>query len=196
MKINSFFKLVAAIVVSELAGVVGSFFTAPSIPTWYVTLIKPEFAPPNWVFAPVWTILFLLMGMAAFLVWNKGWERKNVRIALGIFGSQLILNTLWSIIFFGQQNPGLALLEIVLLWLAILATIIAFYKISRPAAYLLVPYILWVSFASYLNYSIWVLNRDNTGGQTLCTQEARLCSDGSYVGRTGPNCEFAACPGE
>lgn len=196
MRINSFFKLIVAIVVSELAGIVGSFFTASSIPIWYVTLIKPEFAPPNWVFAPVWTILFLLMGIATFLVWNKGLERKDVRIALGTFGSQLILNTLWSIIFFGQQSPGLALLEIALLWLAILATIIAFYKISRPAAYLLIPYILWVSFASYLNYSIWMLNRDNTGGQTLCTQEARLCSDGSYVGRTGPNCEFAACSGE
>lgn len=196
MKINNIFKLIIAIVISELAGIIGSIFTAPSIPTWYATLVKPEFAPPNWIFAPVWSTLFLLMGIAAFLVWSKGLTRKDVRIALGIFGLQLILNTLWSVIFFGQQNPGLARLEIALLWLAIWATIIAFYKISRPAAYLLIPYILWVTFASYLNYSIWALNGDTTAGQTLCTQEAKLCPDGSYVGRTGSNCEFAACPRE
>lgn len=128
MKINNIFKLIIAIVVSECAGIIGSVFTAPSIPTWYVTLVKPEFSPPNWVFAPVWTTLFLLMGIAAFLVWQNGLERKDVRIALGIFILQLVLNTTWSIIFFGQHNPGLALLEIVLLWVAIVATIISFYK--------------------------------------------------------------------
>ncbi|MEX1997825.1 MAG: TspO/MBR family protein [Candidatus Andersenbacteria bacterium] len=196
MSVNSVLKLVVAIAVSELAGIIGSFVTTPSIPTWYAMLHQPEFSPPNWVFAPVWTTLFLLMGIAAFLVWNKGLGRKDARIALSIFGLQLILNTAWSIIFFGQQNPGLALLEIAVLWLAILATILVFYKISRPAAYLLIPYILWVSFASYLNYSIWALNQDDAGGRTFCTQEAKLCPDGSYVGRTGPNCEFAACPGE
>lgn len=194
MSIGNFLRLVAAITVSELAGIIGSLSTASAIPTWYAALVKPVFAPPNWVFAPVWTTLFLLMGIAAFLVWGKGWGRKGVRIALGLFGIQLVLNTFWSVIFFGQQGPGLAFLEIIFLWLAILATIIGFYKVSRPAAYLLVPYILWVSFAGYLNYSIWVLNRDGAGEQTFCTQEAKLCPDGSYVGRTGPKCEFVVCP--
>jgi tryptophan-rich sensory protein len=98
------------------------------------------------------------MGVAAFLVWKRGLERRDVRIALGIFVGQLALNTLWSILFFGLQSPGAAFVEIVILWFAILATIVAFARISRPAAWLLVPYILWVSFASYLNFSIWMLN--------------------------------------
>lgn len=192
MKINNIFKLIIAIVVSELAGIIGSVFTAPAISTWYATLVKPELSPPNWLFAPVWTTLFLLMGIAAWLIWRIGLERHDVRLALGIFILQLILNTLWSFIFFGQQNLGLALAEIIVLWLAIVATILAFYKLSRPAAYLLIPYILWVSFAGYLTYSFWALN----GGEpTYCTQEAKLCPDGSYVGRTGPQCEFSACPG-
>lgn len=151
-------KLIIAIIVSEGAGIIGSFFTTPSIPGWYRGLAKPELAPPNWIFGPVWTTLFLLMGIAAFLVWKRGLDRRNVRIALGIFLIQLALNTLWSVIFFGLQNPGLAFAEIIVLWLAILATIIAFAKISRTAAWLLVPYILWVSFAGYLNYAIWMLN--------------------------------------
>lgn len=151
-------KLVIAIGVSEAAGVIGSFFTAPSIPGWYAGLVKPELAPPNWVFGPVWTTLFALMGIAAFLVWKKGWGRKNVQVALAIFGGQLMLNLLWSILFFGLRSPGAALVEICFLWLAIWATIIAFGRISRAAAWLLVPYVLWVSFAAYLNYAIWMLN--------------------------------------
>lgn len=151
-------KLVFAIVLSEIAGIVGSLFTAPSIPTWYVTLARPEFSPPNWVFAPVWTTLFALMGIAAYLVWIKGLDQKNVKTALSIFIFQLILNTLWSIIFFGMQSPGAAFIEIIVLWFAILATIVTFAKISRVAAWLLVPYIVWVSFAGYLNYFIWILN--------------------------------------
>lgn len=187
-------KLIIAIVVSELAGIIGSVFTTPSIAGWYAGIVKPALNPPAWVFGPVWTTLFALMGIAAFLVWKKGLDRRDVKIALGIFFGQLVLNTLWSIIFFGLHSPGGALIEIVFLWLAILATIIAFAKISKPAAWLLVPYILWVSFAGYLNFSTWQLN--STGpGQIACTQEAKLCPDGSYVGRTGPKCEFAACPG-
>ncbi len=151
-------KLIIAIVVSELAGIIGSVFTAPSIAGWYATLVKPILNPPAWVFGPVWTTLFALMGIAAFLVWKKGLDRRDEKIALGIFLGQLVLNTLWSIIFFGLHSPVGALIEIVFLWLAILATIIAFAKISKPAAWLLVPYILWVSFAAYLNYSIWMLN--------------------------------------
>ena len=151
-------KLLAAIVVSELAGGIGSIFTMKSIAGWYATLIKPEFSPPNWIFGPVWTTLYALMGIAAFLVWRKGFDRKDVKIALGIFLGQLVLNTLWSIIFFGLQSPAGAFAEIIFLWLTILATIIAFARISKPAAWLLVPYIFWVSFAAYLNYSIWILN--------------------------------------
>ena len=158
MKIKNTFKLIIAVVISELAGIIGLVFTTPSIPTWYVTLARPALNPPAWVFGPVWTTLFALMGIAAFLVWRKGLDRRDVKIALGIFIGQLVLNTLWSIIFFCLHNPGAAFVEIIFLWLAILATIVAFVKISKPAAWLLVPYILWVSFASYLNYSIWVLN--------------------------------------
>lgn len=158
MKITKIFKLIIAIVVCELAGVIGSIFTTPSIANWYATLAKPEFAPPNWVFAPVWTALFALMGIAVFLVWEKGFEIKSVRIALSIFISQLILNILWSVIFFGLHSPQAAFFEIILLWFVILAAIVIFYKISKPAAWLLTPYILWVTLASYLNYMIWILN--------------------------------------
>ncbi|OGC88576.1 TspO protein [Candidatus Adlerbacteria bacterium RIFOXYC1_FULL_48_26] len=147
--------LIGFIALSEAAGIVGSFFTAPSIAGWYATLTKPDIAPPNWIFAPVWTTLFLLMGIAAFLVWRT---RKNTRTALGLFGLQLALNVLWSLLFFGLQNPGAALAEITLLWLSIAATMVAFAKFSKPAAWLLVPYIAWVSFAGYLNFLLWSLN--------------------------------------
>jgi len=158
MKIKDWLVLIGFVVLAEGAGIFGSVFTASSIPTWYATLARPEFAPPNWIFAPVWTTLFLLMGIAAFLVWRKGIGRTDVKIALGIFAVQLVLNVLWSVIFFGLQNPGGAFVEIIVLWLAIVATIITFVKISRPAAWLLAPYIAWVSFAAYLNYSFWMLN--------------------------------------
>lgn len=193
MKINNVLKLVIAIAVCEAAGIIGSVFTAPSIPTWYAGLVKPALNPPAWVFAPVWTTLFALMGIAAFLIWKQGLGRKDVKIALGIFIGQLVLNTLWSVIFFGLKNPGAAFAELILLWLAILATMAAFCKISKPAAWLLLPYFFWVSFAGYLNYSIWQLLPAGPE-QVVCTQEAKLCPDGSYVGRSGPNCEFAACP--
>jgi len=158
MRINSFFKLVFAVVVSELAGIIGSIFTISAIPNWYAGLVKPALNPPAWVFGPVWTTLYALMGIAAFLVWKNGWEKKEVKMALGVFGIQLFLNAIWSIIFFGLHSPAWALVDIVALWLTIVWTIAVFYKISKPAAYLLLPYILWVSFALYLNYSIWILN--------------------------------------
>ncbi|PJE51123.1 MAG: TspO protein [Candidatus Yanofskybacteria bacterium CG10_big_fil_rev_8_21_14_0_10_36_16] len=158
MKINIFFKLVIAITVSQSAGVIGSLFTFSAIPNWYATITKPALNPPAWVFGPVWTILYTLMGVAAFLVWRNGWSQRSVRTALSIFGFQLLLNAIWSIIFFGFKNPGLALVDIVVLWFAIVWTIKVFYKISKLAAYLLVPYLLWVSFATYLNYAIWALN--------------------------------------
>lgn len=151
-------KVAAAIALCEAAGVVGSFYTAQSIPTWYATLARPELAPPNWVFGPVWTTLFALMGIALYLVWKKGANTRTGKTALTIFAVQLVLNVLWSVIFFGARSPGGALLEIALLWFAIAATIIAFKRISLAAAWLLAPYFLWVSFAMYLNYAIWVLN--------------------------------------
>lgn len=158
MSISNPLKLIISLLIPQLAGLVGSLFTTPSIAGWYSTLARPELAPPNWIFGPVWTTLFVLMGIAVFLVWKKGLDRKDVKMALAIFIGQLILNTLWSIIFFGLHSPGLAFVEIIFLWLAILATIITFAKISKPAAWLLVPYIIWVSFAGYLNYLIWVIN--------------------------------------
>ena len=159
MKSGDFLKLVISIVVSQSAGLIGAFYTTPSISGWYQTLAKPELAPPNWIFAPVWTTLFFLMGIAAYLIWKKGLVRQDVKVALGFFVVQLILNTLWSIIFFGAHALGWALLDIVLLWLAILATTLSFWKISRVAGSLMIPYLLWVSFAIYLNYSIFILNR-------------------------------------
>ena len=158
MKINNTLKLIIAIVVSELAGIIGSVFTIPSITGWYNSLVKPDLAPPNWIFGPVWTMLFVLMGISAALIWRQGLDRQDTRIALGIFIGQLVLNTLWSIIFFGLHSPVGAFVEIIFLWLAILAMIIAFSRISKPAAWLLLPYILWVTFAGYLNYMIWILN--------------------------------------
>lgn len=152
------FKISLAIIISELAGIIGSLFTASAIPTWYATLAKPELNPPSWVFGPVWVTLYAMMGMASYLIWEKGFEKKAVKVALSLFAFQLVLNALWSIIFFGMQNPGLALIDIALMWISILATIIAFHKVSKVAAYLLIPYLLWVSFATYLNYAIWTLN--------------------------------------
>ena len=158
MSIINFLKLILCIAVAQAAGLVGSIFTVSAINTWYATLARPELAPPNWIFAPVWTTLYVLMGIAAFLVWQKGLKKKEVKVALAIFGVQLVLNTLWSIIFFALQSPGWAFVEIIFLWVAIVATIVAFSKVSKPAAWLLAPYILWVSFAGYLNFMIFWLN--------------------------------------
>lgn len=158
MSTKHFLKLIVAIGASLSAGIIGSLFTAPAIPGWYAGLVKPALNPPSWIFGPVWTTLYVLMGIAAFLVWKSGWGRKEVRTALGVFGLQLLLNASWSVVFFGLQSPGWALVNIVALWFAIVWTMVLFYTISRPATYLLVPYILWVSFATYLNYALWILN--------------------------------------
>lgn len=151
-------RLAIALIVPQAAGALGSVFTASAIPAWYDTLVRPDIAPPNGAFAPVWTLLFLLMGIAWYLVWRKGWSAKGVALASWLFFAQLALNVLWSVLFFGLRNPGLALVEIGILWLAILATAAAFFKVSRTAALLLVPYLLWVAFAAYLNYLFWALN--------------------------------------
>jgi tryptophan-rich sensory protein len=158
MKINSFAKLYITIGVSLLAGFIGSIFTMSAVTTWYTTLVRPVLSPPNWVFGPVWTTLYILMGISAFLIWKNGLDRKDVRKALAVFGLQLILNTTWSIIFFNLQSPAWAFVNIVAMWIAIVWTMILFYKISRPAMWLLLPYIMWVSFAGYLNLMIWILN--------------------------------------
>lgn len=144
--------------ICQLAGVIGSIFTSKSVNTWYTTLQKPSLTPPGSVIGIVWICLFVLMGISLYIVWDKWPRNKNSKSALIIFGIQLALNILWSVFFFGLRNPLLAFIEIIILWLMILATIFRFYKVSRTAAYLLVPYILWVSFASYLNLIIWRLN--------------------------------------
>ena len=151
-------KLVVSIVVCQCAGIIGSVFTTPAIPTWYATLQKPVFTPPNWLFAPAWITLYLLMGIAAFFIWRIGLDNRRVRTALIIFLVQLVLNSLWSVVFFGMQSPLYGVIVIIVLWLAILLTILIFARLSKLAAWLLVPYILWVSFASALNISIWILN--------------------------------------
>jgi len=151
--------IVAAIVICELAGLVGSLFTRPSIPGWYAGLTKPSFNPPNGVFGPVWITLFALMGIAAWLVYEKKLQGADVKRALSIFVAQLIVNVLWSIMFFGAHRILGGFVLVVALWVLIAATIQAFWKISRPAAGLLIPYILWVSFAAVLNAAIYVLNR-------------------------------------
>ena len=165
MRINNFFKLVIAVGVSELAGIVGSVFTVSAIPNWYAGLTKPALNPPSWVFGPVWTALYALIGISLWLVWKQHTNiLENVgmlriwRLAISLFFIQLFLNAIWSIIFFGLHNPGWALVDIVALLFAIVWTMVVFSEISKPAAYLLVPYLFWVSFASYLNYSIWMLN--------------------------------------
>ena len=155
---NKYLKLFIAIVICESAGLIGTIFTMSEIPNWYAGLVKPALNPPSWIFGPVWTMLYLLMGIALFLIWNTGIKRHDVRKAIGIFALQLILNSIWSIVFFGLHSTGWAFVNLVAIWLAIIWTIMLFNKISKPAARLLIPYILWVSFAGYLNFMIWILN--------------------------------------
>lgn len=152
-------RLPISLILCQLAGVVGSFFTRPAIDTWYRTLKKPYFTPPDWLFSPVWITLFFLMGISLFLIWQKKEENPQAEGALLLFFVQLILNALWSVLFFGLRSPLLGLIEILFLWVAILLTLQRFAKISKPGAYLLLPYFVWVSFAILLNFSIWILNR-------------------------------------
>lgn len=159
MSLRDIWKLVVSIVACLAAGGIGSIFTRSAIPTWYATLEKPAFSPPNWLFAPVWTFLYILMGVAAFLVWRQGSGNRRVSSALIVFLIQLILNALWSVVFFGLESPLYGLIVISLLWVAILVTVIQFFKISRVASALLWPYLLWVTFAAVLNSSTWLLNR-------------------------------------
>jgi translocator protein len=154
---NKLFRLVSLIAICEGVGILGSIFTISAILTWYAHLNKPFFSPPNWIFGPVWTTLYCLMGVSLFLVLEKK-LKKQKNILLVIFSAQLLLNFLWSVIFFKLHLPLLAFIEIILLWILILMLIINFWKFSKPAAYLLMPYLAWVSFASILNLSIVILN--------------------------------------
>lgn len=174
-------KLIISILICQGAGLIGSIFTAPAIPKWYAGIVKPGFTPPSWVFAPAWTALFLLMGISLYLVWEKKWQVKSLPVGSGekywnpiskklwqgswkeenviaIFGLQLGLNILWSIVFFGLKAPDIAFAVILMLFFAILYTIVNFYRISKAAAFLLLPYIFWVSFAAVLNLFIVILN--------------------------------------
>ncbi len=156
MKIH-WLKLAVSIIICQLAGVIGSMFTAPNIPSWYATLVKPVFNPPNWIFAPVWISLYVLMAISFYLVWIKN-DIPNFGFLMSLFVLQLVLNAFWTIIFFGLKSPFFAFIEIVVLWVLILLCIISFYKISKTASVLLVPYLLWVTFAAVLNFELWRLN--------------------------------------
>jgi len=151
-------KLIAAIVICQLAGVVGSVFTLPSIPVWYASLNKPGFAPPGSVIGAVWITLFTLMGIALYLIWMRGIRKENVRNAVTAFGVQLTLNAAWSFLFFGLRSPFYGLIGIAALWIVIAYTMLRFWKVSKTATYLFVPYIAWVTFAGYLNFLIWQMN--------------------------------------
>jgi len=149
--------LIFFLAITFLAAFIGNFFTMPNIQTWYATLNKPSFSPPNWLFGPVWTILFILMAIAAFLVFQTKDNSKR-KTALTFYFIQLVFNSFWSILFFGLHSPKFAFFEIIILWILILITLIKFLKIKKIAGLLLVPYLLWVSFASILNLFIWLIN--------------------------------------
>jgi tryptophan-rich sensory protein len=181
MKYENWVKLLISIIICEFAGVIGSGFTISQINSWYLHLKKPFFNPPNWIFGPVWTTIFILMGISLYLVWNEkfvikneigkkskkpcnkwsqkfldgSWKKANIIL---IFATQLVLNVLWSVTFFGFHSPAVAFFELLMLWFAIVFTIVNFYRVSKTASLLLIPYILWVTFAGILNLFIWILN--------------------------------------
>ena len=153
-------KILVVVVTCLVIGYFSGMVTRSAIMTWYPTLVKPSFNPPNWIFAPVWSMLYVMMGVAAGLVWVRMEQEKAVvKKALVFFAIQLALNALWSYLFFGLKNPMLAGIEIIILWLMIYETYTKFVKINKIAGYLFIPYLLWVSFAMVLNGSIWWLNR-------------------------------------
>ncbi|HMB26213.1 MAG TPA: TspO/MBR family protein [Patescibacteria group bacterium] len=149
------YKFLASIIICQMAGLIGSIFTTPQINTWYKTLTKPSIAPPNWIFGPVWTLLFVLMGISLFIIWN---QKSKPRLGILFFIAQLALNIFWSVLFFGLQNPYWALVEIVFLFIFIVLTIWRFWKKQIWAGLLLIPYAAWVAFATVLNFLIWRIN--------------------------------------
>lgn len=150
-------QIIISTLIAEGAGILGSIFTVSSIRGWYLTLVKPSWNPPSWIFGPAWTTLYAFMGVAAALVWKQR-TFPGAKTALWFYGIQLALNVLWSILFFGLKNPELAFAEIVVLLIMIIATTVLFWRINPWAGVLMLPYIAWVSFATYLNYTIWRLN--------------------------------------
>jgi translocator protein len=155
---NNVVKLIIAIAIPLIVGGISGFFTVSSVGGWYQTINKPSWNPPNWIFGPMWTTLYVMMGIALFLVWKTDTSTELKKIAIILFAVQLILNFFWSFIFFNQHQPGWALADIIAMWCCILLTIFAFAQVNKTAAWLLVPYISWVSFAGILNYTIWRLN--------------------------------------
>lgn len=158
MLIAKILKLGFAIIVCFAVAGIGSLFTMPSIPTWYASLSKPFFSPPNWIFGPVWTLLYFLMAISLYIVLLRGIQNKDAKKGIALFFVQLFLNVGWSYLFFFLHNPMMAFFEIMVLWLMILLTILQFKKVDKLASYLLIPYLLWVTFASVLNFSVWQLN--------------------------------------
>lgn len=158
MALEDWPALVVAVLVPLAVGGVGGAVTAPAIPTWYRALRKPAWNPPAWLFGPVWTVLYVLMGIAAWLVWRRGWTTPGVPAALLLFTVQLGLNLAWSIVFFGRRQLGWAVIEICCLWVALAVTLVQFAGLSLAAAVVLVPYLVWVSFATALTLAIWRLN--------------------------------------
>lgn len=160
MSIKDILKLCGCILICEIAGICGSFFTAPKVQTWYQTISKPEFNPPDWVFAPAWTTLFILMGISLFIIIKDGFSPEK-KLPIIAFFVQLVINISWSAVFFGLESIAGGLIVIILLIIFIILMIVSFYKVSKGAALLNIPYLLWVGFATLLNYSLYVLN---TGG--------------------------------
>lgn len=156
---KSILKLVLSIAICQGAGLIGTVFTVSSIQNWYNLLNQPSFRPPNWLFGPVWTILYTLMGISLYWIWTKGTKKKEVRNGLKLFAVHLVFNATWSIVFFGMRNIPLSLANIVVLWILIVMVMVRFYKIDNKASLILIPYFVWVSFATILNFSIFLLNR-------------------------------------
>ncbi|GAP62823.1 MAG: tryptophan-rich sensory protein [Ardenticatenia bacterium] len=159
MSIQRLGSLVLALLAPFTAAALGGFATARNVKTWYPTLRKPRWNPPAWLFGPVWTLLYTAMGIASWLVWQKRPNAPETKTALTVYGAQLGLNALWSVLFFGLRRPAWAFAEIVALWLAIVETIRRFWAIDSRAGALLLPYLAWSSFAAILNATIWRLNR-------------------------------------
>lgn len=158
MKKINLFRLTFSILILQLSGGLGAIFTFASVANWYPTLNKPFFTPPSWLFAPVWTLLYILIGVSFYLIWQKGLKKPEIKNALKVFGIQLVLNILWSVFFFGLRAPILGLIDIFVLNYSIYLTIIKFKKINPLASHLLYPYFAWVIFATLLNLSIVILN--------------------------------------
>lgn len=151
-------KLIVSLIITFAAAAVGSVFTNPAIPVWYAALKKPPFAPPNWLFGPAWTALYILMALASWLVWKQGITAPPVKTALIFYLVQLLLNALWSLLFFGLRSPVAGLIDIGLLWVTILVTAVLFFRVSKAAGAMLLPYLGWVGFAALLNAAIVRLN--------------------------------------